>query len=88
MYSGIDALDRHDGFLADFADTLRSRLWVGASRHYAGGGLERGADCRSYRILIDQFSAVPGIGHRLGEVMVSCAVGGVWPRAKRRAEMP
>eukprot|EP00959_Pyramimonas_sp_CCMP1952_P195944 4096881-Pyramimonas_sp.AAC.1 len=37
---------------------------------------------------MDRLSVVPVIGHRLGEVKVSCAVGGVWSRARRKAEMP
>eukprot|EP00959_Pyramimonas_sp_CCMP1952_P382176 8008090-Pyramimonas_sp.AAC.1 len=67
MCTGLSALDSHDSFPRDFTNTLRQKLWTAASRHHAGGGLEEGADCSSHKALIQQLSAAPAIGHRLGE---------------------
>ncbi|CAK0808026.1 unnamed protein product [Prorocentrum cordatum] len=78
--TGLDGdLDTSDLRQA-LSDAIDKRQWVSAANHYAGKGLEGGADLRSAKALIRKFKGKGGLG-KVGAQLALFA-GGVWPRQR------
>ncbi|CAK0885715.1 unnamed protein product, partial [Prorocentrum cordatum] len=74
--SDVDISDRKQAP----SDAIERRQWSAAANHYAGKGLEDGADLRSARALIRKFKA-KGDYDKVG-AQLALFIGAVWPRQR------
>ncbi|CAK0808313.1 unnamed protein product [Prorocentrum cordatum] len=73
---GVDTSDLKQAI----ASTIEREQWQQAAKHYAGGGMEAGADMRSARSLIKKLKR-KGDHDKVG-AHLACMTGGVWTRQR------